>query len=146
MKAGDIATLTVYQCKPKKNACVLSSLHMSAELGRSEKKKPETVKFYDKTKSGSDVAYQMVREYSVKAGTRRWPVAVFYNILLDLAGINTFVLYKNKQMTRFQDEISSSSLLQNYAKTKSLEDQVETLLLIDLTHFRQLLKNQTREA
>ena len=141
-----MATLTVYQCKPKKNVCVLSSLHISAELGRSEKKKPETVKFYDKTKSGLDVADQLARQYSLKAGTRRWPVAVFYKILLDLAGINTFVLYKNKQMTRFQDEISSSSLLQNYAKTKSLKDQAETLLLLDLTHYRQLLKNQTREA
>jgi len=40
MKAGDIATLTVYQSKPKKNVCVLSSLHMSAKLGATEKKKP----------------------------------------------------------------------------------------------------------
>ena len=30
--------------KAKKNVCVLSSPHMSAELGESEKKKPETVK------------------------------------------------------------------------------------------------------
>ena len=27
MKAGDMATLTVYQCKPKKNLCVLCSLY-----------------------------------------------------------------------------------------------------------------------
>ena len=91
-----MATLTVYQCKPKKNVCVLSSLHMLVELGESEKKKPETVEFYNKTKCGVDVADQMARQYSAKAGTPRWPVAVFYNIL-DLAGINAFVyIYKTQ--------------------------------------------------
>ena len=46
MKSGDVATLTVYQCKPKKSVCILSSLHQSVELGTSDKKKPETVEFY----------------------------------------------------------------------------------------------------
>ena len=93
MKTGDVEILTDYQCKPKKNVCVLSSRHMSVELGESEKKKPEKMELYNKTKCGVDVADQMARQYSVKAGTRRWPVAVFYNIL-DLVGINAFVLYK----------------------------------------------------
>ena len=41
------------------------------------------------------MADQMARQYTVKAGTQRWPVAVFYNIL-DLACINACVLYKKK--------------------------------------------------
>ena len=90
MKTGDRAILTVYQCKPKKNVCVLSSL-MSVELGKSKKKKPEKMEFYNKSKCGLDVANQMARQCSVKAGTRWWPVAVFHNIL-GLAGINAFVL------------------------------------------------------
>ena len=89
MKEGDIATLTVYQCKPQKNVFILSSLTMSVELGKSEIKKRETEEFYNKTKCGVDVADQMAKQYLFKAGTRRWPVAVFYNIL-DLAGINAF--------------------------------------------------------
>ena len=40
--------------------------------------------FYNKTKSGVDITDQMARQYTVKAGARRWPMAVFYNIL-DLA-------------------------------------------------------------
>ena len=56
-----MSTQTVYQGKPKKNVCVLSFLHMSVELGESEKKKPETVEFYNKTKCGVDVVDQMVR-------------------------------------------------------------------------------------
>ena len=65
---------------------------MSVEVGESEKKKQE---FYNKTKCGVDVADQMARQNSVKAETRRWPVTIFYNIL-DLAGINAFVLYKKR--------------------------------------------------
>ena len=98
MGAGNMTTLTVYQCQPKKNVYVLSSLHMSVELGKSDKKKPETVEFYDNSKCDVDVAIvdvddRMARQYSAKEGTRRCPVAVFYNIL-DLAGINAFVVYK----------------------------------------------------
>ena len=95
LKTDDVATLTIYQCKPTKNVCVLSSLHMSVGVDSPEKHKPETIEFYNKTKCGVDVADQMARQYSVKAGTRRWPVAVFYNIL-DLVCINAFVLYKKK--------------------------------------------------
>ena len=96
MKAGDRATLTVYQCKPKKNVCVFSSLHKIYLLRLVNlKKETETVEFYNKTKCGVDVTDQMARKYSVKADTRRWPVAVFYNIL-DLTGINAFVLYKKR--------------------------------------------------
>ena len=61
MKTGDTAILTVYQCKPKKNVCVLSSLHMFVELGESEKKKPEKMEFYNKSKCGLDVADQMAQ-------------------------------------------------------------------------------------
>lgn len=35
----------------------------------------------------------MVKKYSVKSESRRWPLQVFYNIL-DLAGINAWILYK----------------------------------------------------
>ena len=86
-------TLTVYQCKQNKNVCILSTLHPSVMVDTTTKKKPETVTFYNKTKCGVDIADQMARQYPVKAGARRWPVAVFYNIL-DLACINAYVLYK----------------------------------------------------
>ncbi|XP_014189616.2 piggyBac transposable element-derived protein 3 [Haplochromis burtoni] len=36
---------------------------------------------------------QLARMYSVRAATRRWPVAVFYN-MLDLAAGNAYILYK----------------------------------------------------
>ena len=35
----------------------------------------------------------MAKKYSVKSGSRRWPFQVLFNIL-DLAGINAWILYK----------------------------------------------------
>ena len=91
---------------------------MSVELGESAKKKPETVEFYNKIKCGVNVTNQMDRQYSVKAGTRRWPVDVFYNIL-DLAAINAFVLYKK----RTRDKISTRYFLFKLA-TELREDYI----------------------
>lgn len=34
----------------------------------------------------------MARKYSVKSGSRRWPLQIFFNIL-DLASINAWILY-----------------------------------------------------
>ena len=39
---------------------------MSVGSDSSEKQKPETIEFYNKTKYGVDVADQMARQYSVK--------------------------------------------------------------------------------
>ena len=143
MKAGAMITLTVHQGKSKKNVCVLSFLHMSVELGESEKKTTKTVEFYNKTKCGVDVADQMMRQYSFKAGARRWPVAVFYNIL-DLAGINAFMVYKK----RTGDKISrrdflfklATELCEGYIVERSSRNGTI------VTHYRQLLKNQSRES
>ncbi|XP_042368087.1 piggyBac transposable element-derived protein 3-like [Plectropomus leopardus] len=89
----DSATLTVYQCKPRKNVSILSTVHTAVNITGGQKAKPETVTYYNRTKVGVDVLDQMARKYSVKAPTRRWPLAVFYNIL-DLAAINASILFK----------------------------------------------------
>ena len=118
---------------------------ISVELGESEKKKPETVEFYNKTRRGVDVADQMARQYSVKAGTLRWPFAVFYNIV-DLAGINAFVLYKKRTADKFSRRDFLFKHATELLKTTSLKDQAETLPLQDLTDCRQLLKKPKRRS
>ena len=55
----------------KKNGGGLRFLHMSVDLSESEKKKPGTVEFYNKTEYAVDVADQTAKQYSVKTGTRR---------------------------------------------------------------------------
>ena len=41
-----------------------------------------------------DVLDQMSRCYSVKAGSRRWPIHVFYKVM-DMAFINSWIIYKH---------------------------------------------------
>ncbi|XP_028674442.1 piggyBac transposable element-derived protein 4-like [Erpetoichthys calabaricus] len=87
------ATLTVYTYKPKKCVCVLSTMHAAVRISSDRKKKPDTLMDYNRTKVGVDVLDQMAKLYTVKGGSHRWPVAVFYN-LLDLAAINAHILYE----------------------------------------------------
>ncbi|XP_076864502.1 uncharacterized protein LOC143516652 [Brachyhypopomus gauderio] len=89
---SDDALLTVYASKPNKTVCVLSTMHTHVEIADDRKKKPNTVTDYNRTKCAVDIMDQKARAYTVRAGTRRWPVAVFYNIL-DLAAMNAHVLY-----------------------------------------------------
>ncbi|XP_061899232.1 uncharacterized protein LOC133647122 [Entelurus aequoreus] len=87
------ASLTVYAPKRRKTVYVLSSMHSTIQTQDTTKKKPNTITQYNTTKCGVDVMDQMVRGYTVRAGTRRWPVAVFYN-MIDIAALNAHVLYQ----------------------------------------------------
>ena len=76
------------------------------------------MEFYNKTKCGVVVADQMARLHLVEAGTRQWPVAIFYDIL-DSPGINAFVLYKKQT----SDNISRRDFLIKLA-TELREDYI----------------------
>ena len=71
-------------------------------------KTAESIEFYNKTKFGVDVMDQMARKYSTKSSSRRWPLQVFFNIL-DLAGINAWILYKETT----GEKISRKNFLKN---------------------------------
>ena len=79
---------------------ILSSMHSDVHTGSGPKAKPETVAFYNSTKYGVDVVDQMARKYSVKSASRRWPVHTFFNVL-DLAGLNAWILYKEITKEKF---------------------------------------------
>ena len=89
-----------YQAKEKKSVCLLSSMHDSTDIDRSnEKKKPEMILFYNANKVGVDCFDQMARLCTTWSASRRWPVAVWGNIL-DIAAINSYVLYKRVTSNR----------------------------------------------
>ncbi|KAI5099947.1 dual specificity protein phosphatase 26 isoform X1 [Silurus meridionalis] len=92
LKSGSVC-LTIYSPKKNKTVCVLSSMHQDVTIGDSRKRKPNMITDYNHMKCGVDVLDQMARMYSVRAATRRWPVAFFYN-MLDLAAVNAYILYK----------------------------------------------------
>lgn len=86
-------SLTIYKSKPNKKVLLLSSKHTSISIEKNGKRIPETIRFYNSTKYGVDMTDQMARKYSVKSKSQRWPAQIFFNIL-DLAGINSWVLYR----------------------------------------------------
>lgn len=84
---------------PKKAYVVnmLSTMHSLPEIvSNSAGKKPEVILYYNKTKSGVDTLDRMVRTYTSKRMTRRWPVVLFYN-MIDVSGVNAFVLWQQLQ-------------------------------------------------
>ena len=86
-------SLTIYKAKKKKVVCIHSSMHRNVNIDQCRKKKlPETIQYYNKSKVGVDVLDQMARYHTCKSSTRRWPVAVFFNIL-DCACINAYIIY-----------------------------------------------------
>ena len=58
IKADGVITLSIYQCKPK-SMCALSSLCMPVDANLSEKRKSQTIEFYNKTKCEVNVEDQM---------------------------------------------------------------------------------------
>ena len=89
-----------YQAKEKKSVCLLSSMQDSTDVDTSnEKKKPELILFYNANKVGVDCFNQMACLCTTRSASRRWPVAVWGNIL-DIAAINSYVLYKRVTSNR----------------------------------------------
>ncbi|XP_065658096.1 uncharacterized protein LOC136082609 [Hydra vulgaris] len=85
--------LIVYQAKKKKTVILLSTLHRGAIKQSDGKKKPEGILYYNANKCGVDMLDSMCRQMSTKSGCRRWPLAVFFNIL-DLTGVNAWIIFK----------------------------------------------------
>ena len=90
--------LAVYKAKATKTVLVLSTEHRSAKIDTNDpKKKPEIITRYNNTKYGVDTSDQMLRLYSTKCASRRWPLAVFFN-LLDILCLNSWILAKEMNM------------------------------------------------
>ena len=77
-----------------KSVVLLSPMHHDNKIDI-ETGKPDMIFTYNETKGAVDTVYQLCHEYSVKRGTRRWPLCVFFGIL-DICGINTMVIWKCK--------------------------------------------------
>lgn len=126
-------TLTLYQSKKSKSVGILSSLHKSVSIENNTNKKPDTITYYNNTKYGVDIADGMAKAHSVKAASRRWPVHVFYNIL-DLAGINSWILYKEvtgSKISRIHFLLQLAEELQIEFKTSKPVPEKRALVIPD---------------
>ena len=87
------AMFVKYQPKPKKTVCLLSTMHSTPDVDTTTAaKKPCVIGFYNENKVGVDIFDQMARLYSTRSASRRWPFAVWGNIL-DIAAINACALF-----------------------------------------------------
>jgi hypothetical protein len=91
---NDNLTLVSYVPKINKAVLLLSSKHHDLKVD-TENGKPHIILDYNKTKGAVDTVDQMCHKYSVRRGTRRWPLCVFYN-MLDIAALNALVIWKEK--------------------------------------------------
>ena len=84
-----------YKAKENKVVFLLSSKHKTVEVYQGKKRKPKAILDYNNNnKDGVDTADEMLRSYSTKASSRRWPLAAFFN-LLDVESLNTYIIYKD---------------------------------------------------
>ena len=95
MDKGNVANLVRYQTKNTKSVLLLSTMHRGCAVTSSTKKKPASIVFYNSNKCGVDLLDSMARMHSTKSPMRRWPMAVWCNIL-DLAGVNAWILFSKE--------------------------------------------------
>ena len=77
---------------PKTNRVVnmLSTMHSQPEIESTSDQKPSIILFHNKTKGGVGTLDRMLRSYSIKRMTRRWPLVLFHN-MIDVSTINAFM-------------------------------------------------------
>ena len=80
-----------YKAKKNKVVNLLSSSHKTTTVYYGEQKKPQAILDYNATKGGLDTADEMLRTYSTKAASRRWPLAAFFN-LVDITALDTNII------------------------------------------------------
>ncbi|CAK1591007.1 unnamed protein product [Parnassius mnemosyne] len=99
---GFTKDLTLLSFVPKKDKAVIliSSCHHSASTD-TETRKPTIIVDYNHTKGGVDEIDKKCAIYSCSRKTRRWPQAIFYRVL-DIAGINAYVLYGQCEGTKLR--------------------------------------------
>ena len=88
-----------YLAKKDKNVLLLTSSNFRNTVDNStEKRKPHIILEYNLLKGGVDTVDQMLSHFSTKMASRRWPLAVFCN-MLDIAALNSYTLWKSTKST-----------------------------------------------
>ncbi|XP_030580102.1 uncharacterized protein LOC115778042 [Archocentrus centrarchus] len=83
-------TMVSYVQKKGKAVVLLSTMHDDKSVDNSsQKKKPEVIQYYNKTKGGVDTVVHMVSSYTCLWRTRKWPMVLWYN-MLDVATLNVY--------------------------------------------------------
>lgn len=88
----DKMTLLSYVPKKNKAVMLLTTQFNNGDIERGDKKRPDIILHYNKTKGGVDTGDKMTQEYSCVRTTRRWPFRIFME-LIDIAALNAYILW-----------------------------------------------------
>ena len=124
-------TLTMYKVKMNKVVSLLSSFHThsSVRIPESEKKKPDVVESYNRTKCGVDCFDSMVQMYSTRYASRRWPLYVFFN-MHDIATINSWVLYNETTLKNISRRKYTLTLVEELISVAISKEKEKRKILI----------------
>ena len=124
-------TLVSYVPKKSKAVILLSTEHHDNKVAESLNKfKPNIILHYNATKGAVDTMDQMVKHYSSRRATRRWPLAIFQN-MLDIAALNAYIVWtklypdwqeNNQQDKRYQFlKCLSLEMVHQYVEKRALD-------------------------
>ena len=68
-------------------------MHSQPKIESAWHQKPSIILVYMKTKGGIDTLDRMLRSYSTKRMTRRWPLVLLYN-KINVSAINAFIIWQ----------------------------------------------------
>ena len=107
-----------HQGKQKKSVCLLTTMHVNPKCDESGKRKPFPILFYNKNKCGVDAADSMLRLYSTRAASRRWPVTIWHN-MLDVALLNSWIVFKESKDSEIPRKVFLLNLVEQLACTQA---------------------------
>ena len=87
------AMIVFYCPKKRKVVTLLSTMH--SDKGTESpalEKEPEVITYYHATNGAVDTMDQMVRWFTSKRKTRRWPMVIIYN-MLDISALKAFIIW-----------------------------------------------------
>ncbi|CAK1580135.1 unnamed protein product [Parnassius mnemosyne] len=109
-------SLLSYVPKPIKAVLLIFSSHHIQEIDN-DTGKPVMIADYNRTKGGVDEVDKKCSIYCCSRKTRRWSMAIFQR-MLDMAGINSLVLYLN--CTDSDEKMRRATFLLNMARDLAL--------------------------
>ena len=91
---NDQLTMVSYVPQKSKVVILLSMMHHKISIDKEyHKKRPEIIKFYNKTKIDVDLVDQMAGTYTCRRQTQRWLLKLFFN-LLEVAALNAYTIFR----------------------------------------------------
>ncbi|KAH9638302.1 hypothetical protein HF086_007405 [Spodoptera exigua] len=115
-----------------------------------DKRKPEIISYYNRTKNGVDLVDKMYSLYDVSRNSKRWPVTVFYN-LINLSAVNALCIHsanKNFEFVRRRDFLIDLALawMKPLALERSDKKTLPRSLSIKIKDFLGLPQQESRPS